>query len=221
MKNNEKIPAGCIIKYGQDEYPFQEFNGKRYHLYTGERYYSRGTKRLHVTIYKFYYGAVPKGYHVHHKDENPLNNHPLNLEMMLGRDHLAYHMKDRDKEEMRKTMNYARTFADKWHGTEEGLAWHRAHAKNSLKKKEVHKICANCGKPFKTIAVNDKGHAKFCSDNCKNTSRFRSGVDNIETTCPICGKKKMRNKYSKSVTCGKSCGRKLLKQRKANSVSTP
>ena len=60
----------------------QVFNGKEYKLYAGERYFSRGTKRLHREVWKLYNGQIPKGYHVHHKDENTWNNDISNLELV-------------------------------------------------------------------------------------------------------------------------------------------
>lgn len=38
------------------------------------------TISLHRIIAKFYFGELPKGYCVNHKDGNKLNNHPNNLE---------------------------------------------------------------------------------------------------------------------------------------------
>src|SRR5260221_3651635 len=34
----------------------------------------RGIGRLHQEIWKDAHGLIPEGYHIHHKDENPLNN---------------------------------------------------------------------------------------------------------------------------------------------------
>lgn len=220
MKNNDKIPTNCIIKYGQDQYPFQEFNGKRYHLYPNEKYYSRGIKRLHVVVYRFYNGVIPPGFAIHHKDENTHNNHPLNLEMMLRGDHQRLHMGKRDIEEMRKTINHARKFASKWHSSPEGRAWHRELAK-SMKYKTIEKICAQCGKPFTTIALSENGHAKFCSNNCKSEARRKSGVDDIEVKCSICGQAFIKNRYARKVTCSNVCQVKLRKITISNSAQTP
>ena len=62
-----------IIK-GFDVYPEQTFNGKTYYLYTGERYFSKGTKRLHRVVWEHHNEDIPKGYHIHHVDGNTCNN---------------------------------------------------------------------------------------------------------------------------------------------------
>lgn len=40
-----------------------------------------------------YGGPLPKGYVVHHCDENRTNNHPTNLEVMTQREHRSHHAK--------------------------------------------------------------------------------------------------------------------------------
>lgn len=47
--------------------------------------------REHRWIYETLNGPVPQEDHVHHKDENKLNNHPDNLEQRFGPDHLSEH----------------------------------------------------------------------------------------------------------------------------------
>jgi len=49
-------------------------------------------KYLHRLIFEDFYGfEVPKGFVVHHKDENKLNNCILNLQLMHETDHLKLH----------------------------------------------------------------------------------------------------------------------------------
>lgn len=193
----------CTITAGTDTYPYQIFMGKKYHLYTGEKYYSRGTNRLHVVVYRNFYGDIPPGFHVHHKDENVANNHPNNLECLPVFDHLSSHMNARDKDELRARMDYAREFAKSWHSSPEGLEWHRNHG---FSHKQIEKKCLCCSKSYITVAVNENGHSAYCSNNCKSQARRLSGVDNIQKICPVCGKTYIANKYSRSVTCGRLCG---------------
>ena len=42
----------------------------------------------HVYIYQFHYGKIPKGFQVHHKDGNVLNNCIDNLELLTIKDNL-------------------------------------------------------------------------------------------------------------------------------------
>lgn len=44
------------------------------------------------------YGAMPKGYHLHHKDGNPLNNDPGNLELLTVSAHIKHHKRYRSKQ---------------------------------------------------------------------------------------------------------------------------
>ena len=58
----------------------QEFNGKNYWLYPNSKYYERYKKRLHRAVWEYHNGPIPKGYHVHHKDNDRANNQIENLE---------------------------------------------------------------------------------------------------------------------------------------------
>ena len=45
-------------------------------------------------IYRKHFGEIPEGYHVHHKDGNPLNNDPHNLELLTAEEHSRAHADD-------------------------------------------------------------------------------------------------------------------------------
>lgn len=49
-------------------------------------------KLLHRLIYEKYYGKIPKGYVIHHKDGNKVNNDISNLEMIEASKHNKFHM---------------------------------------------------------------------------------------------------------------------------------
>ena len=68
--------------------------GKGY-LNRGYRYVNKSP--LHHLVWEKYYGKkVPKGYHIHHKDENKTNNDINNLELMTASDHMKLHMSKRN-----------------------------------------------------------------------------------------------------------------------------
>ena len=50
-----------------------------------------------------------------------------------------------------------------------------------------------CGEEFESTQAN----TKFCSNNCKSKYRRMEGTDNVEAECVVCGKKFVKNKYSK------------------------
>ena len=64
-------------------------------------------KYLHRLLFEDFYGPIPKGCHIHHKDETPLHNCVMNLQMLTHKDHINFHLsgdkhhffgKKRDKE---------------------------------------------------------------------------------------------------------------------------
>lgn len=203
METNKRIK-----KRGQD-LPSQEFNGKKYYLYNGERYFSKHNTRLHVVVWEFYNGIkVPKGFHVHHIDENTHNNDISNLEIIEGTEHLRMHGKKRVKENKEWFKEFHAKGIEKekeWHASEEGIEWHRQHAiKNRFGNKTYGEgVCEECGETF--IKKKKETH-KLCSNKCKSRSRRRSGVDNVEANCIVCETVFIKNKYSKTKTCGdKNC----------------
>lgn len=55
-------------------------------LYDGEIWH---TKRIHRLVYETFVGEIPKGYHIHHIDENKQNNNLDNLKMLSSKEHLS------------------------------------------------------------------------------------------------------------------------------------
>ncbi|WP_390892616.1 HNH endonuclease [Prevotella pallens] len=202
MERTSKInKRGYII-------PKQVFNGKVYHRYAGERYFTRGTRKMHRDVWEYYHGTIPKGYHVHHIDEDTSHNDISNLELLEEHEHLKMHEAEKQQDPQYRElqvqrMEYARTFADKWHGSEDGRKWHSEHAKeqaaNLLPRKYV---CEYCGAEFEKKPL---GQNKFCSNKCKTAYRYHSGVDNESRVCKECGKEFIANKYSSTQYCSRQC----------------
>jgi len=46
---------------------------------------------LHRVVYEAVWGSIPKGYEVHHIDDDPFNNHPDNLEALPRFSHRSSH----------------------------------------------------------------------------------------------------------------------------------
>lgn len=159
--------------------------------------------RLHVYIWQKYNGEIPKGYHVHHKDENKDNNNISNLELLKAFDHLSYHASDHAALSRRNMNEVAHPAAIAWHKSENAKDFHKSHYENISKEiwmAPVTKVCESCGKEYTTTHAKAKT-SKYCSNNCKATARRRRGDDKIEYTCPQCGKTYMKYKYSKAVLC--------------------
>lgn len=193
-----------------------EFDGHKFRLYKGERYYRGYYKKkktyLHIAIWEFHNGPVPKGFDVHHKDENPFHNDISNFELISNSKHRSDHTLKRaesDPEGFKKAIEAAREAARAWHGSEEGRRWHSEHGKQTWIGRETLKVtCIKCGSEYDVLrGTKKKG---FCSPACQSAFRRDSGVDNEERKCVVCGSIFTVNRYSKTRTCSKDCWRKAL-----------
>lgn len=191
-----------------------EFNGVVYRRYPDSPrrelrvYYRSSTpaKTLHRVVYEHHFGPIPPGHHVHHRDENPLNNDPGNLECLPGKQHRSHHAsKPEHRERARKWADEIRPLAAAWHGSPEGLKWHSENGKAAWAKREpVKRACEQCGKEYETLVYGDG--ARFCGNNCKSTWRRRSGIDDVDRVCAHCGAVFRVNRYSRVTTCSRACG---------------
>jgi hypothetical protein len=202
------------------EYPIEvTFNGNTYRRYPNspdkakQRYYvitsGRGYRTLHRDVWSFHNGDIPKGYHVHHKDGNYFNNSPENLECLSPKEHAEQHTEEFYEARV-KQMAYAREFASKWHGSPEGLEFHRQLGRLSWegREPEIDNVCEVCGSSFKSFVK-----AITCSTKCKN--RRHELKYKQEAECPMCGETFLQNKYKLTpTTCSRKCGASLRKQLK-------
>lgn len=184
----------------------QEFNGERYYLCG--KYFQKKGKRLHRVVWEYHNGPIPKGSHVHHKDEDRHNNQPSNLELLLSGKHLELHANSPEHLEYAKNhmLNVMIPKAVEWHKSEEGLAWHKEHGKQSFDKiaKEREHVCTQCGTKFKNKTI--QSETKFCSNKCKSKYRRDNKLDHIEKICPVCGETFSTSKYKGTLTCSRKCG---------------
>lgn len=155
---------------------FVIFNGKKYCRMGGKRVYflsyesrsvlRKNPKGLHVAVWEYVNKReVPKGYVIHHKDHNPYNNQPDNLECLSLREHLDLHKADREKyaksPEALEHLNKIRDLANKWHKSEAGREWHKNHAKEIMENKKETKICADCGCEFIAHNTTKRKNSEF------------------------------------------------------------
>lgn len=183
----------------------QEFNGVVY--YKCGNYFQRKGVRLHRIVWEFHNGAIPHGYHVHHKDENKSKNDIDNLELMESASHLRKHMSKPERvAKSRELIKIASQEAKKWHGSTEGKEWHSKHAKVTMANKPVKTYkCDCCGVLFETKHSYAVDSNKFCSNNCKSNFRRAQGIDNVKSVCGYCGKEYYKNRYSKGKCCSSQC----------------
>lgn len=98
---------------------------------------------------------------------------------------------------------HARQFADQWHGSDAGRAWHSDHAHYVWSiQPDVTCHCQVCGQTFITKIPK---RAKYCSNNCKSTARRQKHTDHEQRTCVICGTPFLCNRYSPQKACSRQC----------------
>jgi len=187
-------------------------NHRKYYSCSGN-YASKGIRTLHQEIWKSVNGPIPEKHCIHHKDENPSNNRIENLECVHESDHMRQHTSDRFKKDPKKilaALDVARKAAAIWHGSRDGLEFHKKIGKYSWKVRGTDsRKCVICGKSHQVPV----GMAsKFCSNGCKSENRRRSGVDDIFRECSECLSKFKTNRYSKKQTCSKKCAVLVFKK---------
>lgn len=140
----------------------QKFDGVSY--YFCGNYFQRKGVRLHRKVWEAHNGAIPEGYHVHHKDENRKNNEIENLELLPAKDHLSRHMsKEGRKARSREDIKVAREAADKWHGSDAGREWHSKHGAELWKDKPYYtRTCDWCGREYQTRELGHRTGQHFC-----------------------------------------------------------
>lgn len=163
--------------------------------------------RAHAWVWKCNNGEIPKGFHIHHLDENKSNNNLDNLKLIHASDHLRSHMTLERRERSKMFCEEIRPLTKEWHASEEGKEWHRIHGINGWNNRKEFEIkCEECGKNSFTKIY----HQNYCSNSCKSAARRKSGVDDIEKTCPMCKIIYKASKYERAKTCGRKCGRLFI-----------
>lgn len=176
-------------------------------------YYLNSTirKRLHRYIWEYHNGDIPKGHHIHHIDGDKNNNDIDNLKLVKASKHAKIHGKERfknNKEWFAKFHPKGIKDAIEWHKSKEGKEWHKKQyqkTKHRLHEKKKF-TCEYCSKEY---IAEDTGKNRFCSNKCKSAWRRKSGIDDEERSCVVCGNTFKINKYSKTETCSGSCASKL------------
>lgn len=109
---------------------------------------------VHRLVWEVANGPIPKGFHIHHKDRNRLNNELSNLELVHRRDHARLHMLQRIAV-MQPILQAARR------ATIEKL-------------KPVRRECSECGVAFVATGQPGRRPATMCSQKCRHRQYERT-----------------------------------------------
>ena len=178
---------------------------------------SRGSKHgtLHRAVWVDAHGDIPKGFHIHHVDENPLNNSIENLQCLSPKDHSRVHpgaaASLRQTDEWKRHLDTIRPLAKKWHASAEGVEWHRQNSKKYWEGAVPPVVkCVVCGKKSQRFM-----QAKYCSRKCARIVADSEDRYIKTAECPICGQDYKTSKYTNkaAATCSRKCGAVLRKQR--------
>ena len=164
-----KIAVYCGYKFRKDA-------RTGYYLCTKKTDIGR-RERLHCFVWRKEHNVseIPKGYQIHHIDENKDNNEISNLAIMSASNHQILHNRTPEKLEQQKAnIKKALKYASEWHKSDEGRIWHSKHAKEIYKTRPyLIYVCDNCGNTFKTRHIYSAKSHKFCCNNCKAAYRRR------------------------------------------------
>src|SRR3990167_1918899 len=172
MPSSESVSFNGVVFRRYPNSPRRELS----HYYTPSgAYRKRGVGRIHQEVWKFHLGSIPSGHSIHHRDGDTLNNDITNLECIPNHQHLSKHGQGRPPN--RDHLARIRPLTVAWHQSEQGRAWHRAHAQSlNFGKVALERSCLQCQAPY--TARNFV--STFCSNKCKSAWRRKSGVDNVE-----------------------------------------
>ena len=148
-------------------YPRSRLRHKRvyFHAHAGTRL----PRALHRQIWIDNFGPIPKGFHVHHRDDDSLHNEIDNLELLKPKEHTARHFDDESLAKAMSNLELARLKAPVWHKSAYGRRWHRAMAKQSwVNKQRYPKNCQVCGESYETYFPS---RSRNCSTECKTKSK--------------------------------------------------
>ncbi len=182
MSRSDNITRYILYLYIMEK-TSQEFNGLRYTIYYGYKYFTRGYKKMHIEVWRHYKGAVPNGYTISHIDGNVFNNAIENLKRIK-----STKRKRKVKKRLKHvSMNDSPDFWDKgveaarnWHSTDEGVEWHKENGVKSYEKRKANlHFCQECDTAYKTKHA---GINKFCSAKCKARSNRRTRKEKEQYT---------------------------------------
>lgn len=162
----------CFRPERDRKHRVQELDGIRFY-WKPEGYYKADHTRyggltMHRYVWEKHNGAIPNGFHVHHKDGDKSNNDISNLELLSASEHSVRHGRTNPwvgSEANKSQIREAGELAKSWHSSDAGLKWHSENGVRTWKDRKWHAVnCVHCGQQFDTPYPT---RAKYCNPNCK------------------------------------------------------
>ena len=191
----------------------QMFKGVKFCLNTSG-HYTKSWSAVHQAVWRYYFGEIPEGYEIHHRDGDKSNNDIYNLQMLTKAEHRKVHFaKPHLRENFKKAFkcDYChKEFSAIDCGTNRFCS---PECKSAFfyryKKNQVERTCAYCGKIFTTSKYNN---TKCCSASCARKLAVQQNLE--EVPCPVCGENFFREKNSNKIYCSKKCYEKVNRQKR-------
>ena len=194
----------------------QRFNGIVYHRHK-KGYYINMNLRLHIDVWKFHNGDIPKGYEIHHIDQNKDNNQIENLQCLTRKEHVSVHIELKraqgliaPKKPQLVCARCGKSFTSTIPDAKYCIACRKELKPPKPKvvkpfKPPRYRTCIVCGKPFLLTPEKSRNKHKTCSLEC----RAKICAPPIpEKICPICGKT-FKPVHSWNKCCSVECGAKF------------
>ncbi len=159
--------------------PVAEIIDERHQKFDGLTYYKAartdhmvGNHSIHRTIWTYYYGEIPTGYEVHHRDLNPQNNDITNFQLLTSSEHQKVHAELRKLNPAREfvCLECGKVFYTRVKLKEVKFCSRLCQRRNARKARAEIRICQNCGKEFSADRCSP---TRYCSKNCYYESKRR------------------------------------------------
>lgn len=159
----------------------QIFDGKKYRLYKGQRYFKRtdkktsksGVKYLHRAVWEYHHGKIPTDRVIDHINRDRSDNRIENLRLATFSQNRRNVDPEFDEKCKKQIVAYNSQDYGKWWMDENKNKERSAKLSLSWKNRPyIEKKCLLCGKSFKA----KHNVAKYCSKECRQENYFRKGV---------------------------------------------
>lgn len=186
----------------------QEFNGQIYGRDKNGYYRSR-IGQLHVNVWKYHNGEIPKGWDVHHLDHNPANNQLDNLQCMPHGEHKKLHAARAIKVEA-TCIICGTTFLTRSDYPAKTCS-PSCRSKYRYKQK-IERICVICNSVF---TISKTSPRKTCCLKCERILQKRTRAEKmnlVECQCAQCCKTFYTDATNPSHFCSKNCRNKYRRE---------